>query len=578
MSQEKRRGLRRDALLATLLSAFIAGLWCSVTGRTSAEGWTTPLGYHSDGWFVLGLLKAARDGHVASLLSITVPELNAPFGASWNDFLRQHKIQLVLAGGLARVLGLFAAANLCVLLAHVLAGLSFYGVARSFRARREWALCGACAFAFTPFLFYRSLGHLTLSHYWPIPLAILVTSWAFGRRGVPVNGRRFWLGAVIAVVAGLHNIYYARLFAELLVLASLAQLLRGRRRLAPGPLLLLAALLLALLGDNANMLAHRWAEGPGLASLLRPYGNLERYALKPIELFLPAPGSGLLPWPGLSQAYAEGALYRGEMGSAYLGLAGIAGLAAMAFSAFRGWLRRRRGFLPSALVAVAWILADSVVGGLNGLWGTAGFVWFRATNRHSIWILALVLLWSVTRLSRVRWTRQRAASILAAALVGALALADQCPPWTPTAEISAVRSTMASDRTFVQSLEGALPSDAMLFVLPVLDFPEGPRVLRATDYEPLRLYLFSSRLRLSYGGDKGRPREEWQRRVEELPPEAMAAALESRGFDGLILNRKAYEDGGEGLRQALASGGRREGWQSPDRDFLFLRLLPAQVQ
>ena len=266
------------------------------------------------------------------------------------------------------------------------------------------------------------------------------------------------------------------------------------------------------------------------------------------------------------------------MGSAYLGLAGIAGLAAMAFSAFRGWLRRRRGFLPSALVAVAWILADSVVGGLNGLWGTAGFVWFRATNRHSIWILALVLLWSVTRLSRARWTRQRAASILAAALVGALALADQCPPRTPSAEIGAVRSTMASDRTFVESLEAALPRDAMLFVLPVLDFPEGPRVLRATDYEPLRLYLFSSRLRLSYGGDKGRPREEWQGRVEELPPEAMAAALESRGFAGLVLNRKAYEDGGEGLRQALASGGRREGWQSPDHDFLFLRLLPAQVQ
>jgi len=507
-----------------------------------------------------------------------VPELNAPFGASWNDFLRQHKIQLVLAGGLARATGLFAAANLCVLLAHVLAGLSFYGVARYFRARREWALCGACAFAFTPFLFYRSLGHLTLSHYWPIPLAILVTSWGLGRRGVPLNGRRFWFGVLIAVLAGVHNLYYAGLFAQFLVLASLAQLLRGRSRLALGPLLLLAALLLAVLGDNAHMLAHRWTQGPGLASLLRPYGNLERYALKPIELFLPAPGRGLVPWRCLAEAYAEGALYRGEMGSAYLGLGGIAGLAAMAFSAFRGWLRRKPGFLPSALVAVAWILADSVVGGLNGLWGTAGFVWFRATNRYSIWILALVLLWSVTRVSRASWTRRRVASILAAALVGALALADQCPPWTPTAEIAAVRSTMASDRTFVQSLEGALPGDAMLFVLPVLDFPEGPRVLRATDYEPLRLYLFSSRLRLSYGGDKGRPREEWQRHVEALPPEAMAAALESRGFAGLVLNRKAYEDEGEGLRAALASRGRGDAWQSPDRDFLFIRLLPAPAR
>jgi hypothetical protein len=568
------RAWKRDLLLAGLLAAGLALVWCLAYGRTNRVAWTTPVSYQGDGWFVLATLKAARDGHVVPFVPITVPELNAPFGANWNDFLRQHKLQLWLAGVLARGLGLFAAANLVLLLAHVLAGCSFYGVARYFRARPEWALAGGAVFAFSPFLFYRGLDHLTLSYCWPIPLAILVVSWGFSPRGIPVPSPRFWIGLLVVVVAGLHNIYYAGLLAQFLALAGLAPFLRGgKRRLALGPWLLLLALGGAVLLDNANMLAYRAAHGPGLPNLLRPYGNLERYALKPIELLLPAPGWGLLPNP-LAAGYAQGALYRGEMGSAYLGLAGLLGLLGMCVSAFRGHLQRRRGAVPPVLLALAWILAYSVVGGMNGLLGTLGFVWFRATSRYSIWILALVLLWSVGRLSRAPFARRRGWSVLAAALATGVALLDQRPPGSPAAQVAEARRTIDSDRAFVRSLEAALPAGAMLFMLPVVDYPEGARVRKAVDYEHLRPYLFADRLRFSYGSDKGRPREEWQRRVEELPPEHMASELEGFGFAGLILNRKAYEDGGEGLRLALAAGGREEGFLSPDRDFLFVRLQP----
>ena len=41
--------------------------------------------------------------------------------------------------------------------------------------------CEAAAFALSPYLFYRSLSHLTLSFYWPLPFAILAVTWAFGR-------------------------------------------------------------------------------------------------------------------------------------------------------------------------------------------------------------------------------------------------------------------------------------------------------------------------------------------------------------------------------------------------------------
>ncbi len=46
------------------------------------------------------------------------------------------------------------------------------------------------------------------------------------------------------------------------------------------------------------------------------------------------------------------------------------------------------------------------------------------------------------------------------------------------------------------------------------------------------------------------------------------------GFAGLLVNRKAYEDGARDLRDRLAATGRLETVESPDDEFLFVRLRP----
>jgi hypothetical protein len=571
-------GLRRLAV-ANALAALVSLLWCLAYGRTSRTAWETPVSYQGDAWLVLATLKLAQDGHVLPFLAIRVPELGAPYVGNWNDFpdfLRQHKVQLWLAGRLARAFGLFAASNLLVLLAHVLAALSFYVVARAFRARAEWAAAGAVAFGFSSYLFYRSLGHLNLAFCWPVPLAILLVSWAFSRRGIAMRSRRMRIGLAIAAVTGLHNIYYGLMLAQFLALAGLAQLVRrSTRRQALAPWLLFAALGAAITADSANVLVSNLDRESGLARYVRPYGNLERYALKPIELVLPAPGWGRVPWVGPAKRYVGGAIFRGEMGSAYLGLAGIAAFLWMCAASFRAYLVRRRSVLPGALAAIAWILAYSVVGGLNGLVGTLGFTWLRGTNRYSVWILALVLLWAVGRLSRARWTRRRSVSLAAAALAAFGAFVDQRPQWFPDQQMAEAQQKIASDRTFAHSLAAVLPESAMLFVLPVVDCPEGDRVRQATDYESFRPYLYTRHLRFSYGSDKGRARDTWQRRAEALEPEALADALERIGFAGILVNRKAYDDGAQSLRERLAASGRPEAWESPDGDFLFVRLRPV---
>lgn len=265
----------RELTRATALAIVVASFWCVVYGRTSREAWQVPVNFSGDSLFTLASLKAARDGHLGPWRLVEVPELNAPFTANWNDFLRQHKIQYWLAGSLARWIGLFPASNVLFLLAPILAALSFFAVGRYFRVRSEWAFAGALAFAFSPFLFYRALSHLTLTHYWPIPLDILVVSWCFSRRGLAFGSPRFWVAASIAFVTGLHNIYYAGLLAQFLVLGSVTQLLSKRGRGAVlAPLALLGLLLASVIADNANMALYTSRYGTGLGKLMRPYGNL----------------------------------------------------------------------------------------------------------------------------------------------------------------------------------------------------------------------------------------------------------------------------------------------------------------
>jgi hypothetical protein len=567
--------VRRSALWPAGLALVVASLWCVTAGRTSLEAWRIPVEYSDDALFTLGTLRAAQQHELSAFGLVSVSALGAPYQASWNDFIRQHKVQYVLAGVAARALGLFPAANLLVLLAAVLAALSFYAVSRHTGARQEWALAGGAAFALSPFFFFRSLTHLTLANDWPIPLAILAVSWAFGRRGVVPGSRRFWVAAAVAVVAGFHNIYFAGLFAQFLGFACLAQgLLRRSWRAALGALALLVLLLGAVIADNSNLLLQRLRAGPTQA-FVRPYGNIERYALKPIELVIPTAEGSIVPWRAAGISYVRQALVRGEIGSAYLGLAGVAALVALAWVAARATLGRPRRAVPTTALAVAWIFAYSVVGGVNGLLGLMGFAWLRAGGRNGIWVHALVLLWAASALSRTALARRRVASLAAALVVGVLTLADQLPPPRNLASIREQGAHVASDAALARSLDTTLPAGAMIFQLPVVDYPEGQRLQSSGDYEHLRPYLHAERLRFSYGSDKGRPREAWQRRVEALEPAAMASALERMGFAGVLLNRKAYADAGAELRDALAEAGRNVAWESADHDFLFVRLQPA---
>jgi len=557
---------------AAALFSFLVAFWCFVYGRTTPDAWQTPIHYEGDTVSFLAYLKAARDGHVVPVAATYVSDLNAPYGANWNDYPRPQKAFFWLAGRVARAIGVFPTANLLLLLAHLWAGLAFYGVARYLRCRSSWAAALAVAFAASPFIFYRGLSHLALSLYWHIPLDILVVGWCFRRRGLDVQSRQFCVALLVALTAALFNVYYAALFVQFLGLSALAQLARRNPRRAVAPMLLAAALVSLFTLESLGTLRYPATHGPNPAAVDRSYGDLERFALKPIELVLPLPGHGLLHYGDLARdGYWQSA--RGEVGSAYLGLAAIAGVASVLAVPVVALLMRRRVFITPALGALVWILAFSVAGGINGVLGSLGVVLFRGTNRYSIWIAALGLLVLGGKLSRST-TGRRGALALAPLLLTVLVLVDQTPGILSREGVAAQFRQLQKDRAFAERIEATLAGRPMIYMLPVLDFPENGPVRGMPDYDHFRSYLFTSRVRYSYGSDKGRAREEWQHRVEAMAPPKMVARLEEYGFSGVLVDRRAYADGGERLLAGFTKAGRRILFDEEGGGRAFVRLNP----
>lgn len=550
-------------------------IWIAQNGRWTAESWQTPTAYQGDAYETLARIKAASEGDTLPLRPQLIERLGAPFGANWSTYPTPEKLQLLALGGIAHLTSVFVAANLGLMLLHLLNALTFYWVVRRWLAVRwEWAGTGALLFSYNYAVFHRGLSHFSFVFSWVVPLGLLAC-WLVAR-----SSRLRWrsTGTVACLGAGLamgcHNTYYLFFWLQLMTWALAAQFLGPRRRenLQIG----LATVAIAL---GAFFLANfeYWAFADTSAArplLERNYGGTERYALKPVELFIPPTVHRIEPLAFLGKRYNRWAEWRGEEFLPYLGLVGIAALILLTLQTVPRLLRGRP--LPGAALAAGWLTAFATVGGVTNLMSFfAGFFMFRATNRVIIFLAAILLIYLMVRLSRATaaWPAwRRAVAALVVVVVGA---ADQLPGRLPPEARAEITAAVSSDREFMRHVEAKLPPRGMLFQLPVLGFPEVVAPWRLSDYEHFRPYLASHDLRFSYGAPKYRPRGRWQQEIAQLPPEEMAAQLERLGFAALYLNLKGFEDRAADFLQRLAAAGYTQRITSPLRNQVVVLLHPT---
>jgi len=128
-----------------------------------------------------------------------------------------------------------------------------------------------------------------------------------------------------------------------------------------------------------------------------------------------------------------------------------------------------------------------------------------------------------------------------------LALWDQMPTMAQTrANLTELSRMVDSDRQFTKEIEENLPKGAMVFQLPIVDYPESPS-FGVSSSEQFRPYLHSKDLRFSFGAVKGRPWLAWQRELGEMSFPDSIHRMESLGFAAVYVNRRGFQDRGESI-------------------------------
>jgi phosphoglycerol transferase len=496
----------------------------------------------------------------------TNPALNAPFEQHWAEWpmggdLLAYTVKKALVDTTGDVPLTF---NLFWLLTFPFAALIAFPVLRSLRCSWATALVGAVLFSLAPYHFRNGAAHENLAFYVGIPVIVLLCAKVLAPDGTlpsvsELRHRAAWwrirwllLGAVLVGVTGIY--YLAFLLSLLGICAGVSALARRR----PGRLVLAmifgAVGLAASFAANLPTLLYRWQHAPNLLGVPdRQIGVSEAYPLRLVELLSPVTQHRFGPLAALADRLYEPG--REGLGTAQLGLAAAIGLVCAITTVLVRSVRRgdRGGWAFEArlgiIVVAALLLATK--GGLSRPLELVGLQGVRAWNRIAI-VIAFACIVVLARLldrlrvaiHRRRWQRPKLVFTSVLALVLVVGVLDQASP-AQMPDSKARAGLWHSDGAFVAALERRLPKTAMVFQLPVVDFPEHSAVEHLSGNDLIKEgYLHSKSLRWSAGGVRGRDGE-WQFPAAALPIRDLVRGISAIGFTGLTLDRYGYPHSGK---------------------------------
>ena len=555
--------LDTTALASLLVVVLLA--WCTANAKWTAFQWSQPTAYtepdKADVVHALAMMKAGAGGEFVPLAWKGSRDLGAPYDANWNDWPLVEELQIVFFSLLAKVFGLFAGLNLATVLGNLLAAITFYGVARFSDCSTVSAFVAALAFGLAPFIFAQSPFHLTTEYIWHIPLFLPVWRWASSEPGTTPRSPRFWFAVGVGFLTGLQSPYYTNILCQLTLLGAIILFCHNRSWPAfKSSLAVIGAAACAFALMNFDTWTYRAVHGPNTGALVREYKWLEIYGLKIVDMVIPPVTHHSHMLADFAAAHRAAAPLQDE--GSYLGFVGLAALALLVGTAIADVVRRRADSIPMEAWQVLWIVLFFSTGGFNAILGSLGFTLFRTGCRYSVVILAIALMYAAQRLTALqRETASHKPSgslpLAAYAAAGALCcviLWDQVPR-TPTATATAaIARQVEADREFVAAMEAALPDRAMVFQLPIMEFPEAP-VPGVPPYDHFRPYLYSKNLRYSFGSMKGRPREDWQKELGKMAFKDAVAEMKNKGFAAIYINRNGFPDRGKALEDSLLEMG-----------------------
>ncbi len=509
-----------------------------------------PLGFSSDSlWFLMQSKSTVDNGWWWSN-----PRIGAPFALDNLAYPSNSTVDQAIVWAVSRVVpNAIAAVNLSWGLMVVFSGLSATWCLRQLGVSKINAIAAGTLFALSPYALYRHIDHFSLVIYL-IPFACTAALWLASGRPL----REWPRHAPAVVLAGcallaFDYVYYAFFGAFCLLAGALIGWLahRDRRILASGALCI--AVIAGCTLINLAPSFYSWHQH-GKPTVLRDKvpAESEMFGLKIRQLVSPVFPNRVAPFETWVKTEAaarfpnETENWTSRLG--LLGTIGFLGLLAVLFMP-DGSLPRAMPLLGSASRLTLASLLLATVGGFGTLFSLFVSSDIRAYNRMCPFIEFFALL-AVALAIDTLCTSRRARTVVAV-LVLAIGLADQGQAAQPfNAHYNAYAAEISSLDALVGTIERALPTNAMVFQLPLRAYMNESDFGRMQRYDHFKPYLVSHTLRFSYPAFSNE-QVRWQQAVARLDPKRLASELAAEGFSAILIDRFGYDDQGAAIGDAL---------------------------
>lgn len=455
---------------------------------------------------------------------------------------------LVTGGQIAKTV------NFVYLSAFYLIAYVAYIVLRQLRVKEWLSTGGALVYAFLPFIFIRGIGHIVLSCYYFVPLAALMCIWVYEDERFMLPDKDFfrykrnYAGIIMAFLIASEGIGYWQIFSCFFVMvAMITGLLRTKdwKFLKRGLISIFSIIFFVIVGVIPEIIKIMGG-GTGLEGRIRSTADAEIYCLKIIQLFLPVNGHGIRPLEKLIDAYNTYVPSVNENWTAYLGIVGAIGFLILTVWLFTN--RKDETTLKKRLTVLADLNICAILLGTMGGFGSIIFILgieiMRGYNRISVFIaffcIAAVCLilneWS-SAIKRNVW---KCVYIGGVSLVMLFAIWEQNPSTVIAYESN--KADWINDENFFAEVDAVMDEDDCVFQLPYAEYPEGDVQNDMYHLSHFIGYVHSHKLRWSFGTLDGSETDIWYEQTASLPVDKIIQEVLDKGFDGIYINRDAYEE------------------------------------
>ena len=456
----------------------------------------------------------------------------------------------------------FLVTNCFFLSGFVLNSALSFAVLRSFKISVFSAIIVSVLYAFTPYHFSRNVTHLFLGNYMMIPLITMLGLWIMMDKIQVISRNKkhqlcfapnpsFFIAAACCCFIAANGVYYA-LYATLIFI--FAWFLRNLKKSSfsansSSPIALCGIIIFVLFLLYLPSFIYWFQNGGNARVGHRSTIESEYYGLKIINLFLPVANHYIDYLRNIRFFFDELPSQNHESGSESLGILTSIGFLFLILWLFAQSQAGEKSVFQKTIKKYSLSENDqtliSNLAGLNllsVLFATiGGFVMFiaisfpliRSHARFSIFI-AFFSLFIIAIIFDKAVKKKKLLAKITILIISTLAIFDQVGKVSaPILQSEKTKSAFISDRDFVQKIESIMPKDAMIFVLPVMGFPEN-----SESHDLLRGYLHSKNLRWSYPAIMSRPSSLWQHEVVKMNFKNFISEIKNKGFSGIYLNQK----------------------------------------